>query len=563
MANVKLAATARTLEVNSSIIGKADPKREIQVTVHVKPANDPENQKLTAFLVGSSAQNGQPSSPGLTQQSVRERRHLSREEFAATYGITPADVSKVRKFAHEHGFRVVRDVVARETGANPLGYRTVELRGTIGALSRAFKVKLLKVRDAQGRIYRVQEGAVSIPAEYDDVIENVLGLDTRPQAFPRLRSSTRLGGFDPQVGLPAFTPDQVAKLYNFPNGFTGKGQTIALLELGGGARVRDLRTYFNSLGLPQPSVNFVGVGAGSNSPTGNPDGDDGEVMLDIEVAGAVAPGAEIVVYFGRNNNRGFFRAINAAVHDSIHKPSIISISWGGPEGTYTQADLKSFDEAFQAAAAMGISVFVAAGDSGLTDGVSGRTAHVDFPGSSPFVTACGGTRLIADSSGGAISSEVVWNDGAAGGGTGGGISAVFPPPFYQQSVTLPPSVNPGSKQGRGVPDVAGNADPQTGYKVRVDGVNTVVGGTSAVAPLWAGLFALVNEALGQSAGFANSIIYSTAVAAVKGTLRDITQGNNDTTGQFAGKYAAVPGWDACTGLGTPNGTPLVTAIKSA
>jgi kumamolisin len=320
-----------------------------------------------------------------------------------------------------------------------------------------------------------------------------------------------------------------------------------LIELGGGFRRRDLRRFFTGIGVEQPSVQAVSVAGARNRPT-SPDSADGEVMLDIEVVGAVAPGAKIVVYFAPNTNRGFLRAVNAAIHDTVHQPSIISISWGGPESTWSLLDMHSLDQVFQAAAALGISVFVAAGDDGSTDGVEGTTPNVDFPASSPFVTACGGTRLVvaADNS----ITETVWNDGP-GSGTGGGISAVFPPPDYQSGpgIVVPPSLDPTVGPGRGVPDIAGNADPATGYAIRVDAVDMVIGGTSAVAPLWAGLFACFNQGLGRSVGFANPLLYS-VISATPGALRDVVTGNNDTTGRLGG-YAARPGWDPCTGLGTP------------
>jgi len=343
----------------------------------------------------------------------------------------------------------------------------------------------------------------------------------------------------------------VAQAYGFPSGVTGKGQTIAILELGGGGRLRDLRHYFAGLGLQLPSVKAVGVGGGSNDPTGHPGGPDSEVMLDIEVAGAVANGANYIVYFGPSaTNLGFFQTISAAIHDTVNRPDILSISWGGAEFVHwTKLDMLIFTEALQAAAAMGLSVFVAAGDDGSTDGVRGRKPYVDFPASSPWVTACGGTSLLTGSSG---PRETVWND-EHGKGTGGGISAIFPVPSYQQGLTY----RSRPLAMRAIPDVAGCADPATGYKVRIDGVDAIIGGTSAVAPLWAGLTALLNESLGSPVGFLNPLLYLTNL---KATLNDITVGDNDTTGQV-GKYSAGPGWDPCTGWGTPNGNAMLAALR--
>jgi len=260
--------------------------------------------------------------------------------------------------------------------------------------------------------------------------------------------------------------------------------------------------------------------------------------------GGVAPAARIAVYFAPNTTRGFLDAITTAVHDQQRSPSIVSISWGQAEDNWTAQARTSFDQAFQDAAALGVTVCAAAGDDGSADGISDGEAHVDFPSSSPSVLACGGTRLEA--SGDTISSEVVWNEPDHG-ATGGGVSRFFAVPGYQESADVPPQADTG-QEGRGVPDIAGDADPLTGYKVRVDGEDTVIGGTSAVAPLWAGLLARVNAIRGSAAGFVHPQLYAA------GPLRDITSGDN-------GAYSAGSGWDACTGLGSPDGAEVLAALQ--
>jgi kumamolisin len=269
------------------------------------------------------------------------------------------------------------------------------------------------------------------------------------------------------------------------------------------------------------------------------------VMLDIEVAAAVAPGVKIVVYFAPNTDQGFIDAISTAVHDSTHKPGVISISWGGPESNWTTQAMRALDDACRSAASLGITITAASGDSGSTDGGTGD--NVDFPASSPHVLACGGTKLVGNGS--SITSEVVWNEQASGeGATGGGVSNVFALPSWQATAKVPaPS---GSSGGRGVPDVCGDADPVTGYQVRVDGQNMVIGGTSAVAPLWAGLIALNNQQNGKSAGFIQPQIYAAKAASA---FNDIVSGNN-------GAFSAGPGWDACTGLGSPIGSKLISLL---
>lgn len=307
----------------------------------------------------------------------------------------------------------------------------------------------------------------------------------------------------------------------------------------------DLDTYFSGLGVGSPSVTAVGVDGAENVPGGDPNGADGEVMLDVEVVGALAPGAAIVVYFAPNTDAGFVDAVATAAH-ATPTPTAMSISWGQSEDAWTAQARSALDDAVVDAVSLGVTVTAAAGDNGSTDGQSDGGQHVDFPASSPHVLACGGTRLEA--SGTTITSETVWNDGASGGATGGGVSDAFPLPTWQQGVGVPGTA--GSSGGRGVPDVAAVADPQTGYEVLVDGNRTVIGGTSAVAPLWAALIARIVQSTGRPLGLAQPVLYSAA-----STFRDVTSGSN-------GAFAAAPGWDACTGLGSPDGAALLGAVAA-
>src|SRR6185312_7259026 len=459
---------------------------------------------------------------------------LSREEFAQTYGADPADIQKVEEFASANGLTV---------GSTDVGRRTVVLSGTAGAMKKAFDVNLVMVQQAD-HTYRARSGMIYVPAALQPIVEAVLGLDNRPQARSRFRIIPRA-----QADV-SYTPVQVAKFYNFPSKANGAGQTIGIIELGGGYNDSDLSSYFSGLGIsPAPTVIAASVDGATNQPAGDPNSADGEVLLDIEIAGAVAPGAAIVAYFAPNTDQGFLDAITTAVHDAANKPSVISISWGSAEANWTQQSLHSFDQAFQDAGTLGVTICAAAGDGGSSDGQTDGLAHVDFPASSPNALACGGTRL--DSSNGKIQDEVVWNDGSDQGATGGGVSEVFALPGYQSSAGVPVSVNSSQYAGRGVPDVAGDADPATGYQIFVDGQSLVVGGTSAVAPLWAGLIALLNQQLGKPLGFTNPGLYG--IPASSGAFNDITSGNN-------GAYSAGPGWDACTGLGSPSGSALQTAL---
>ena len=466
------------------------------------------------------------------------RPPLSHEEHDRKHGADPSDMALVEQFAHETGLTVVESSTAK---------RRVVLTGTAGQMQEAFGAEFICYKaESTGRTYRGRQGTLSIPSPLQGVVLSVLGMDTRPVAKPhfRLQPAAATAG--------SFTPPQVAALYSFPTGVTGKGQTIAVIELGGGYKAADLTAYFKGLGLKTPTVTAVSVDGGKNTPGAEA---DAEVLLDIEVAGAIANGASLAVYFAPNTDQGFIDAITDAVHDTKRKPSVISISWGGPEDNWSVQSRNAMNAALQDAATLGVTVTVAAGDDGSTDGAGDGKLHVDFPASSPFALACGGTTLKG--SGKTITSETVWNEVTQSrGATGGGVSNFFPLPAYQASAGVPKQGQTGFA-GRGVPDVAGDADPTTGYQVRVDGQDTVVGGTSAVSPLWAALVALLNQQLGKPVGFLNPKLYASAQPA----FHDITAGTNDDSN--LGYYQAGTGWDPCTGLGTPNGAALLPLLSSS
>jgi len=460
---------------------------------------------------------------------------VSREEFAAKHGAESGAIEQIKQFAKANNL-IVSEVSAER--------RTVKVEGTAAAMSRAFEVKFDRY-EYNGQSYRARTGGIKLPPELAKSVEAVLGLDNRPQAKPHFRVR---GEGSPQASAApgvSYTPRQVAELYQFPLDADGTGETIGILELGGGYHPADLKNYFSSLGIKPPNVISVSVDKGINKPT-NPNSADGEVLLDIEVSGAVAPGAKIVVYFAPNTSQGFQDALTTAIHDAANKPSILSISWGSPESTWTPQAMTAFDSAAQDAAALGITICAAAGDNGSSDGETDGANHVDFPASSPHILACGGTRL--QSANGVIQNETVWNDGAQGGAGGGGFSDQFPLPPWQANAKIKPPTG----GGRGVPDVSGDADPQTGYRVLVDSQSLVIGGTSAVAPLWSGLIALLNQKLGKPQGFLQPILYQ--LPPTDGAFHDITAGSN-------GAFSAGPGWDPTTGLGSPSGEKLLQALS--
>jgi kumamolisin len=376
-------------------------------------------------------------------------------------------------------------------------------------------------------------------------VEAVLGLDNRPVAKPRVR---------PRAAQPAFYPQQLAALYKFPQG-DGTGETIALIELGGNYGSEDLASYFATSGLVRaPTVRTVSVTPGFPVPYGQDPNSDEEVMLDVEVAGAMAPGATIVVYFAENTDQGFYQAVSQAVHDPA--TTVVSISWGSPEKRWSAQTLDSWNTLGQGAALLNVPIFVAAGDHGCTDEEDTETDYdgqrnVDFPGScASGVASCGGTSLQGNGS--VITNEVVWNDND-GWATGGGVSTHFKKPNWQNDL-----IAEGSSVlvMRGVPDVSAHADSNAGINVRVNGSDSVSGGTSAVAPQWAALTAVLSQVLKHKAGFFIPLLYGNPKASA---TNDIVSGNNSVYGVtgFTGKH----GWNACTGLGSPNGERLLALLS--
>jgi len=508
-------------------VGPANPDDSISLTICVRRRNG-------AVL---------PDPMRIFAKPLRERTYLSRDDFASTYGAAPEDLAKVVAFGQSHGLVEKERSIAR---------RLVVLSGTVASVSAALGPQLYEYECPNGERYRGHDDPTLLPADLADIVEGVFGLDNRKMARAHAAPGT-----GPAPAPAPQTPPWAARNYNFPAAADGTGQTIGLIEFGNGYNPADIASFFSGLGLPAPvpiNVNLVGAELASNPP-------DPEVTLDIAVAGSVAPGAKIVVYFAPWTEAGWVQAVSTAIHDSGNAPSVISISWGLPELqhggglAWSQAATQKISALFQEAAHLGVTVFASTGDQGSSCGMADRRAHVSYPASDPWVTACGGTMLKDGIPDAAEFTEVVWSNPSAA--TGGGISAVFPVPVWQQKANTQPSANPGGRPGRGIPDVAGYA---AGYNIVVGGVATPEPGTSGVAPLWAGLVALLNQSLGRKLGFLNPQLYAEINAAA--ALNAITEGNNnfDDTAPY---YTAQPGWDPCTGLGTPHGTKIVAALSAA
>ena len=309
---IPLSGSERAPMAGASMVGPTDPNQIIDVSIVLKQRRELKLEHLQGKI-------------------------LSHDEFASTYGADPENMKRVQTFASEHNLQVVEE-------ANAIGRRTVKVRGTVSNLEKAFSVTLNDYDHAKGR-YRGRTGAIHIPADLADVVQGVFGLDNRPQAEPHFRfhgSKSKLTGIiaDPAATNIAYNAPQVAQLYSFPTGVNGAGQTIGIIELGGGYQQSDITNYFQSLGISAPTVTSVFVDGGTNSPT-NPDSADAEVLLDIEVSGSIAPGANIVVYFTPNTSQGFQDAISTAIHDTTNNPSVVSISWGGPESTWTSQSIQA------------------------------------------------------------------------------------------------------------------------------------------------------------------------------------------------------------------------------
>lgn len=548
-------------------VGRVESQEVLPVTITVRPRP------------GSSPLPGQEhwasTPPG-------ERRYLSSEEFVERHGADAGDLELVANFARENGLTVV------ESNASQ---RLVIANGTAANLNKAFGVDLnryeteaiverqlhpprqpkngtpekkKKDEKPEKTSYIGYEGHVHVPQQLANVVEGVFGLDRRRLARRALT---------PFPTITPLTPPQVAKLYDFPATPPHMHkETIGLFEFSDasmgscGYYPSDITDYFTTPlgigpGFIPPTLTDIGVNGASNGPGVDP-GTDIEVALDIQVAGAVAQGAHINVYFTTWDENGWVLAVKRAIHPKPgeRRPSVISISWDWAEFetfdalTWSHAAMHAVSTTFQEAAMFGTTVFAASGDYGSSAGIPGPTARVAFPESDPWVTSVGGT-VIGNVSGSSFT-EITWQAGGPEfGTTGGGISDAFHLPFWQHHHHIPPSINPGHRRGRGVPDVAGYA---SGYSIVYTGATlSDVQGTSEASPLYAGLIALINAHLGERVGYLNPTLYSEHF---KHCFRDVDDGRNNGDLGAPG-YTCGPGWDACTGLGSVKGHALLKAFE--
>jgi kumamolisin len=508
-------------------LGRANPHTTIEVSLKLRRKNE---------------------IPDLTG---RPTATMSREQLAEKYGASEDDIDKVVQAFQKFGLKRVESNAAT---------RTVRLSGTIAQMENAFQVKLFNYAHPEGN-YRGRIGEVSVPAEAKDIVQAVFGLDNRRVAKRRRHPVHELSK-SKTLRIPSswYIPSQLATHDNFPAG-DGTGQTVGLLEFGGGYFPSDLQEFCKLAGVSVPTVTAVSTDGTS---TNSRDGAEGEVMLDVEVVAGICPKSTIVVYFAEWTEQGWITAMDAVMQDKAHDPGVISVSWGAPEDTdiWTDQAMTQMNETFQEAALLGITICIAAGDDGSSDADMDGHAHVDFPAASPYVLAVGGTTIPSK---GGSQPDIVWKEGGGlrsdnGGSTGGGVSAKFGRPPWQQGIDIS-SVNPGAIVGRCVPDVAANADWNASpYLLVVDGKAQGNGGTSAASPLCAALVTLINQArgAGKRIGYLTPLLYQDGVGSAGCT--DITSGDNITA--TVGGYSAGPRYDAVSGWGTPNGKQLLAALPA-
>ncbi|MGA7633188.1 MAG: S53 family peptidase [Terriglobales bacterium] len=541
-------------------LGPADPAEEFSVTVRVRRRKDGPPLPDHAHWMGTPP---------------TKRTFLTHEDFEKKFGAAQEDLDAVASFARGHGMTVKQTTLAG---------RTILLSGTVKQMGQAFAVELGRYKSSQG-IYRGRDGFVYVPDELADIVVAVFGLDNRRVGF-------RNGG-DPPGTVP-FTvggPTTISQFYNFPQAPPyATGQRIGVLEFAppGGWTQPDVQATLNSWFASDTNPTIIDVPS-----TANPQISDSETILDICTASAVAPGATIQVYWGADSTsaQDWFNIINRIFHspqsgDPPH-PQVLSISWtliGGDDfittaGIVSSATVDEISSDFKEMALAGITIFAASGDGGslgwnntmdAPPGALGK-AHVAYPASDPWVTSCGGTSTGQTASV-MLGEEWVWNDtyipSNAPGATGGGISAFFTNlPQWQVGIVNQLSLA-SNAVGRGVPDVAGNASLNSGYQISLNlQFSGPYCGTSAVAPLYAGLVAMINARLGETAGigFLNPTLYALRDTIFVDINDQIFLGQGaPADNSFGGSpgYPSGPGWDACTGLGRIDGSALLAALQS-
>ncbi len=501
-----------------------------------------EGQRLEATLVLRSKTPHSERSAAVHAIGGRlphQRQYLSAGQYVDKYGAKQEDRDQVAACVRARGMHVVE--------SSPQ-LASVRISGTVRDFEEFFKVKFADYRSGDCE-FRSYEGELHIPRELQGIVESVLGLDNR--ALARHHHFMRR-----EAGATSVDPRHVAALYDFPSIESAAGQSIAIIENGGGFHRSDLEHYCQQHHIAAPKITVVNVDGTPNAPASKEligrgidqqvsDPDERasvmwtiETTLDIQLAAAFAPGAHIVVYFCDGTEHGQYHALMTALTDREHRPAVISCSWGTMESDVSRPFVDAMKPVFEAAALMGVTICVSTGD------VFAQPA-VAFPSSSPYVLACGGTHLGITGE-----FETVWNEEFEKHhmASVGGVSSLHEEPIWQRTAGIAKKTG---KRGRGVPDVAGKADLAGGYSMTVGGREIAMGGTSAAAPLWAALLSVINAKTGTRAGWINPLLYRSSF---REATRETTRGTN-------GVYHAGEGWNACTGWGSPKGQQLLAALS--
>lgn len=431
--------------------------------------------------------------------------------------------------------------------------------GPLEAVTRAFRCTFA-ARQVDGRLVYLNREEPQVPLWAAAHVLAVVGLENRSALRPTHRYPSR--GALPANNGRGFFPGDLKACYNWPSTLTGAGEAIGLLEFSNGYSVQDVDAFWRQHGIEPLRVAWVSVDGTANDNGVN--AIDMECTLDVEWAGAMAPGAELVVYeaaAGADDvafSLSMLRALERVGQDTLHHPGSLSISYGDAESRFPAAVLQAWDQAAMRLGLRGITVLAASGDMGAY-GIRGEgrpIPHADAPASLSHVTGVGGTTLILNPDH-TRRQETGWTDTNNNGASGGGVSVVFPRPVWQAAAGVP--LGPLGEAGRGVPDVALVADPDTGVAVVFQGEPAVIGGTSASTPMWAALVALANEArvvMGRPRlGPVNPRVYALGGGL---SFHDIVQGNNSIDGVEG--YSCRPGWDAVTGWGSVHAAHLIQAL---
>lgn len=464
--------------------------------------------------------------------------------YEKKFGSSQQSLDAVTDYAKQHNLTVAE---------SDLRSGRVLLTGRTADFQNAFSVDLLKYASDDG-VHIGHTQAVSLPKELAPHVRAVLGTDERAVATPSYRvqkmDAPADEGFVKQGGYLA---TEIARAQNFPLKSGGEGQSGSFISLSGGIQLADYNKFFVEHGLEQPRpLRIVEVDGAKNSP-GSPHGGDVENVLDAVQMQSIAPKAKIDMVLGPNSDQGFADVFERSIFPRAGEAqkSVISASWGLGESKQSAQALNTLSIAFRQAQIRGVQIFAGAGDNGARS-VS-TTFQPEYPASDPNVTGVGGLKMVLGEDGKARS-VTTWNEGENS-STGGGVSKIFRLPWWQRESNVPNNLDTG-KPGRGVPDISTNAAKATGFPVRVGGENMVIGGTSAGAPLYAGLMLNINSEL-AGAGRSpitplNPWMYNNANS---GIFQDVTTGNNHG-------YEAAKGWDPTTGLGWVDGQAMLESMKN-